>query len=211
VAIPSRTRNRSAQADRTRTRRAAIVAAAGRLFVRDGYLQTTMAEIAKEAGVAVQTLYLSFGSKVDLLAAALDVSLAGDDDPRPVLQRPSFTQLPDEPQARRALEIFAEAAAEVINRVYPLYATIRAASADPEVADVLERNKRLRLDSFQEVMAQIASKAGFRSDLPTQRAAQILYTVISEETYGLLVVEQGWPVADWTAWAVRAVAAEILQ
>jgi AcrR family transcriptional regulator len=211
MAIPSRTRNRAAQADRTRARRAAIVAAAGSLFVRNGYLQTTMAEIAREAGVAVQTLYLSFGSKVDLLAAALDVSLAGDDDPRPVLQRPWFDQLRDEPHAQRALAIFAEAAAEVITRAYPLYATIRAAAADPEVADVLERNKRLRFESFQEVMAQLAGKAGFRSDLPPQRAAQILYTVVSEETYGLLVAEHGWPMADWSAWAVGAVAAEILE
>jgi AcrR family transcriptional regulator len=40
-----------------------VVAAAAPLFVRDGYVETTMAGIARAAGVAVQTLYLSFGSK----------------------------------------------------------------------------------------------------------------------------------------------------
>jgi AcrR family transcriptional regulator len=34
----------------------AIVLAATELFIRDGYLQTTMAGIAQLAGVAVQTL-----------------------------------------------------------------------------------------------------------------------------------------------------------
>jgi AcrR family transcriptional regulator len=28
------------------------------LFIRDGYLQTTMADIAQQAGVAVQTFWL---------------------------------------------------------------------------------------------------------------------------------------------------------
>jgi AcrR family transcriptional regulator len=72
--VRSRTR---AQAERTRATRARIIAAATPLFVRDGYLETTMSGIAKAAGVAVQTLYLSFGSKVAVLEAALDV--AADD------------------------------------------------------------------------------------------------------------------------------------
>ena len=50
------TKDQSA-AERARATRQRIVAAATKLFVRDGYLQTTMADIAREAGVAVQTLY----------------------------------------------------------------------------------------------------------------------------------------------------------
>lgn len=65
-----------------------MIAAASELFVRDGYLQTTMADVARAADVAVQTLYLGFGSKVAVLAAALDVAIAGDDDLVPVLERP---------------------------------------------------------------------------------------------------------------------------
>ncbi|HEY4419314.1 MAG TPA: helix-turn-helix domain-containing protein, partial [Pseudonocardia sp.] len=62
------TRRRNAvRTERAMATRARIIEAAGPLFVRDGYLETTMAGIARAAGVAVQTLYLSFGSKVAVL------------------------------------------------------------------------------------------------------------------------------------------------
>lgn len=209
VAAPSRTKNRALQAERTRLRRANILAAASDLFVRDGYLQTTMADIAREAGVAVQTLYLSFRSKAAVLNAAFDVTLAGDDDPRPVLERPWHDRLCGQPDGRRALDVFIEEAANVISRLYSLYDVVRAAAADPEVAELLERNKRQRFESFEQVMSEVAAKPGFAEDLSVRRAAQVLYAALSEETYGLLVVEQGWDVTDWSQWVSRTVGADI--
>lgn len=50
-------------------RRAALVEAAGRLFVEKGYEATTMDEIAAAAGFAKGTLYHYFGSKAALLHA----------------------------------------------------------------------------------------------------------------------------------------------
>lgn len=209
MAAPSRTKNRALQAERTRRRRANILAAASDLFVRDGYLQTTMADIAREAGVAVQTLYLSFRSKAAVLNAAFDVTLAGDDDPRPVLERPWHDRLRDQPDSRRALDVFIEEAANVVSRLYPLYDVVRAAAADPEVAELLERNKRQRFESFEQIMSEVAEKSGFTEELSVRRAAQVLYAVLSEETYGLLVVEQGWDVADWSQWVSRTVGADV--
>jgi AcrR family transcriptional regulator len=51
--------------------RDAIVAAAARLFVQHGYDETSIARIAEEAGVAVQTIYNAVGGKGDLLAVVL--------------------------------------------------------------------------------------------------------------------------------------------
>ena len=56
-----------------------VVAATSPLFVARGYLDTTMAELAGAAGVAVQTLYLAFGSKAAVLQAVWD---AGPDRPQ---------------------------------------------------------------------------------------------------------------------------------
>ena len=71
---------------RARTRRA-ILTAAGRLFAERGYTATTMEAIAETADVAVETVYVRFGSKRNLLAAYLDVSVVGDDEPVPLLER----------------------------------------------------------------------------------------------------------------------------
>lgn len=57
---------------RADARRAALVEAAGRLFVEKGLQATTMDEIAAAANVAKGTLYHYFASKADLLAALRD-------------------------------------------------------------------------------------------------------------------------------------------
>ena len=49
-------------------RRDAILAAARKVFARKGYEGATMADIAREAGVAAGTVYLYYASKTDLFA-----------------------------------------------------------------------------------------------------------------------------------------------
>jgi AcrR family transcriptional regulator len=48
-------------------KRGAIIEAARRLFTTEGYEATTMAHVAREAGVGVGTVYLYFKNKSDLL------------------------------------------------------------------------------------------------------------------------------------------------
>ena len=76
--------------DSTRRTRQAIVAAAGELFVANGYAATSLADIAVAAGVARPTVFAAFGSKPTLLRQVLDEALAGDDEPVPVADRPWF-------------------------------------------------------------------------------------------------------------------------
>src|SRR5258708_4001138 len=49
-----------------------ILDAAQRLFVRYGVKRTSIDEVAREAGIAKGTVYLSFGSKAELFAAIAD-------------------------------------------------------------------------------------------------------------------------------------------
>ena len=79
---------RSLRADHSALTRRRILDAAGRLFAERGYLGATLAEVAAAAGVSVQTLYNSIGSKATLLKAVYDVTLAGDDEPVPMRERP---------------------------------------------------------------------------------------------------------------------------
>ncbi len=209
MATGSRTRNRESRAQRGRETRAKVVGAAVELFVRDGYLQTTMADIARAASVAVQTLYLSFGGKGAVLSAAMDVTIAGDDEPMPVIERAWHQAMREEPDGRRAYGHFLSASAEIIERFYPLYAVIRAAAADPEVAELLERNKRERFTTFRAVVEELGTKDGYAPDLHVDRATQTMYAQQSEETYGLLVVEHSWTLTDWRSWVEKHVAAEL--
>jgi TetR/AcrR family transcriptional regulator of autoinduction and epiphytic fitness len=60
---------RRQQAEETRR---AILDSAGRLFVERGYAGTSVEAIAREAGVAVQTVYASVGGKQSVLRAIND-------------------------------------------------------------------------------------------------------------------------------------------
>src|SRR5688572_12160285 len=77
--------------------RAAILEAASRLFERDGYVATSVAAIATEAGVAVKTVYLAFETKRGLLIALWHLLLRGDEERVPAGERPWYREVLDEP------------------------------------------------------------------------------------------------------------------
>src|SRR3954462_2377730 len=79
---------RAEQAQRTR---AAVLDAAGRCFLDQGYAATTMKDVAAEAGVSVQTVF-GQGSKASLLLACVDRAVVGDDEQAPLAQRGLFVR-----------------------------------------------------------------------------------------------------------------------
>src|SRR3954469_18138399 len=90
-----RRRERAAEErEATRTR---VVAAAGELFLSRGYVATTMADIARTAGVALQSVYAAGQSKADLLHLVTDVAVAGDDQEVMLIDRPQYRAVAAEP------------------------------------------------------------------------------------------------------------------
>src|SRR5207237_768469 len=82
---PYRSPVRREQASSTRRR---VLDAALRVFAERGYHGTTMDALAAEAGVAVPTVYKTFGTKVSILRAAAERALSGDDEREPLMRRP---------------------------------------------------------------------------------------------------------------------------
>src|SRR3982074_468204 len=108
--------------ERRRATRERIVRAAASLCVRNGYLATTMASIAAEAGVAVQSLYLIFGSKLDILKAALDVDVGGVVEPVPLLERDWASRFAETPDGPEAVRLLISEVSGILGRTYPIYA-----------------------------------------------------------------------------------------
>ncbi len=67
--------------------RSRVIEAARVLFLDLGYVSTTINAIAERADVAPETVYASFGNKRSLLAALVDVSIAGDAAAPPILEQ----------------------------------------------------------------------------------------------------------------------------
>lgn len=186
------TASRATRAGRSDATRRRIVGSAVPLFVERGYLDTTMSGLAKAAGVAVQTLYLSFGSKV----AVLEAALATQEEDQPSGWRTGA-------DGREAMVGHVAATTAQVARRHPLAAVLRAAAADPEPAALLDRTRAAALAAHARAVDELAELPGFTGHMSLQRATESMAALLSPETYGLLVAAQGWTVPDWAEWATR--------
>ena len=136
--MPAETAKRSYNSTR-RTLQAAqtreeVLRAGTRLFGDTGWAGTTLAAIADEAGVSVETIYKGFGSKKALLRRALDVALVGDSEPVPLAERTEFLQL-DQGTISERLAHAAWLIADQHGRTAGVWeAAIEAAGADEDMA-----------------------------------------------------------------------------
>jgi AcrR family transcriptional regulator len=201
------TDGRRARSERTR---AAIIAGATRRFLAQGYVGSTIEDVAREAKVAVQTVYYVFGTKPKLLAAVLDASIAGDASAGAVLDRPWVEHLRAAPDAHTAVRLLVDAAVEIVARAAPIYEVVRRASADPDVAALLEETRhRRRLD--QRRLAAILAEAGHLDPaVDANDAADVLYGLLNEELVGLLVHDCDWSTAKLRAWLTEVLVNQLL-
>lgn len=173
-----------------------IVKAATTLFVRDGYLVTTMAAIATEAGVAVQSLYLGFGSKLAILSAVLDLAIVGDFEPIPLLDRDWVRVLAATQNGPAAVHLYVGEVAQLLARTHAVFAVVQAAAAG-EVGELLAENKRQRHQGQRMIAELLSRKPGFAPGLTVDTAADLIYGLVSEDHYGLLVGDRGWSTEQW--------------
>src|SRR5262249_22614265 len=138
----ARRRRERADEERRATRRRVLDAAA-RLFVAQGYTATTIADIAHEAGVAVQSVYKAGQSKAELLNAVVDLAIAGDDEDVMLADRTAFVAIGDETDPRRQVQKFADLIAAIQERAAPVQVAYRqAAAVDDTVAESLAASHR---------------------------------------------------------------------
>lgn len=202
---PRRTR-REANLEATRTH---IAATAARLFLSQGYGRTTIADIAREAGVAVQTLYNTVGPKSAILSRVFEASAAGPQAPRAV---PDFMQertraISDAPGIARLL---ADWFAEAHPRMGPLWRVIEEAAAqDGEVARFAVARAHRRLDNYRKAAEALAERGGIPDGLDLDDAAALIWAVGHPQVYRTLVEERGWSPERYRRWVEATLGAAI--
>jgi AcrR family transcriptional regulator len=188
---PKRRYDASGRQAQARRNRQAVLDAAERQFLEGGYAATTIAAIAAEAGVSVETVYKAFGGKPGLVRAVYERGLAGR-QPIPAFQR-SDAMRERETDPRTIMRNWGELVSELSPVVSPIVQLARAAAAsDPDMAALLraandDRERRARHH------ARFLQERGYlRQGLPLDQATDILWTCTSDELYDLLVTQRGW-------------------
>lgn len=188
-----------------------ILDAAERLFVEDGYVATSMAAIAKEAGVALKTVYLAFETKSGLLRALWHRNLRGDREFVPVGDQSWFIEVLEEPDPATALRLNARNSRQVKTRIAPLGAVLlSAAAAEPDVQELSERIWSDFYENQLEVVKALHRRKALKKGLGVKRAADILWTLNHPRTY-LLFLERGWTPEQYERWLGDITIAELLR
>jgi len=202
TAVPHRDSHdgKSGQA-RTRLARAAVVQAARTLFLERGYAGTTVEAISELSDVPPATVYRLFSSKLGILKALLDVSVAGDDQAVALQDRPHVRALLTDPDPKNQLSGFAGITCGIMGRTEPVYRIlVSAAASDRDAAALLAAQTRHRQEGQAQIARSLARSGVLRPKLRERDAADIIHALMSPEVYRLLVDDRGWTPERYQQW-----------
>ncbi len=186
---------------RTRLTRAAVIQAARALFLERGYAATTIEAISDLSDVPPATVYRLFSSKLGILKALFDVSIAGDDEAVALPDRPHVRALLADQDPKRQLSGLAGIVRGIMSRAEPLHRIlVSAAGSDPDAAALLAELTRQRQQGHAQIARSLARAGALRPKLRERDADDIIDALTSPEVYRTLVCDRGWPPERYEQW-----------
>lgn len=187
---------RQEQARETRQR---IIQAAHDLFVDRGYGKTTIADVARTAGVAAETVYGAFRNKPTLLRQVWYVSFRGDEEDIRLVDRPEIRAVFAEPDLAKRFPAQAVVLTGVFRRIMPLLLALRGAvGGEPAAAAMLAEFDELRLDAAGQY-ARAAAATG-QLAVTEDECRDVLWATLDGDLWHRLVGDRGWSDERFATW-----------
>jgi TetR/AcrR family transcriptional repressor of mexJK operon len=170
-----------------------LIETAGCLFLKNGYTKVSLEAIAREAHVAVRTIYVKFGGKAGLLNAVM------------ASRRDRFFRVTDMDTEGRpfkdVIDGFARHFLDLLNSPEALSlqrVVIAEAPSNPELAETFfEAGPRLTRDMLDRFFARPDVRAQLRPDLPfDQLPALLLGCIHGDQAMRLIFPPSRLPRAD---------------
>lgn len=201
----------SVREERARANREAILEAARRRFVEDGYPRTSVASIAAEAGVSEDLLYLHFKSKRRLLVEVLSFAVTGEVDSPRVVEQEGPRAVRAETDQRRQVAMFAQDIARRVDRARPIDDVMRsAATVDEAIADKYEAMHTTRLENLRQFVSWVAGNGPLREGLTEAEAAATTWALAGPDMHRMFVDRLGWELDAYADWLHRTLEAVLL-
>jgi AcrR family transcriptional regulator len=196
---------RKEQAEQTRLE---IIEVARGQFLENGFVATTIASIASEAGVSVDTIYKTFGGKAGVLRAIYEQGLTGQGT-IPAEIRSDALQT-TEAGTSAVYAGLGKLSTEVAPRAAPILLLMaEAAQADPEMADLLAELEDQRMTRMTHVAHNLRRAGHLRPDITIQTAADIMWLSTAPRFYELLVLKRGWPLERFGTFIAKTLTANL--
>ena len=164
-----------------------------------------MSAIAREAGIALDTVYAAVGKKPALFRLLVETAISGRDSAVDVDERDYVRAIRAEPDAKRKLKIYAAALHAIQPRLAPIFKVLRTAARQDAELDALWQEISQRRAANMRLLAQdLAATGRLRRDLSISKVADIVWSLNSPEFYLLLIEERGWTAEDFEHWLADA-------
>lgn len=205
VNAPARRYHSPRRKEQAAATRDAVLAAARDLFVGEGYRSTTVAGIARRAGVAVDTVYATIGRKPDLLREVVEAAISGTGQAVPAERRDYVLRLREAKRAADKISIYAHALAAIQPRLAPVYVALRdAAGTDPDCAALWQEISDRRAANMLLFVEDLAATGELRADRPAAELADAVWSMNGPEYWVLLVDQRGWTPVQFAEWLTDA-------
>jgi AcrR family transcriptional regulator len=200
----------SRRKEQARQTRRAVIAAAHDLFVTEGYGRTTIADIARAAGVSAETIYATFKNKATLLHRVWDSTIGGDDEEVVFHERPEIKAIRAEPDLAKRMMMHARMSTTTARRIAPLVLAVRsAAGTEPSAHEMLAEMDRQRYAGMG-VMAAEAAKTG-QLAVSEQECRDVVWAMTDGVLWHQFVVERGWSDGRYADWLGRVWVATLVR
>ncbi|MFG1931370.1 TetR/AcrR family transcriptional regulator [Mycobacterium sp. NPDC048908] len=186
--------------------RARILAAAMRLFVEKGYGKVTVSDIAREAAVAVPTVYASAGGKTAILATIIDEAVHD-----PIVEK-TLAAVRTAREPREVIDVVANGTRVDNERYHDIIEVNRTASVVDEIAtEILENSNRAYRQALAVAVSRLREMGVLRDYLTDERATDVLWFYFGHQPWHALVAESGWTWDEAEDWLREQAAAALLQ
>jgi AcrR family transcriptional regulator len=192
---------RQEQALATRER---ILDAALELFGTQGYGASSIAAVARAAGVVPETIYATFGSKRGIIDALIERVV-----PPQVLADVDAAWAAAAGDRVAQLGVAAAFSTAFWSRNHALATVFRQGTGDADIGDEWSKRQADRRTYFAHLLAAWPDDA-FRPGLERDRAVDVLWALATDELFHLFVRGRGWSVTAYETWLHETLCRELL-
>ncbi|MDR2983568.1 MAG: TetR/AcrR family transcriptional regulator [Nocardiopsaceae bacterium] len=202
AARPYQSERRARAASETR---AAILAAAMRLFLSRGYGGVTVADIAREAGVAVPTVYASASGKSAILAALIDEQMR---DPAGAA---ALSAVGERQNPRDVVQVTVHGV-RVNNERYHdmIQVMIAAGTLDETASDTLAMSDRRVRRALARTAQRLRDLHALRPGMSPGKATDVLWFYLGHQAWHVLVADRQWSWDEAEEWLADQASAALL-
>ena len=138
------------------------------------------------------------GPKAALAKAVWDVTLAGDDEPLAIADRPVLRDIFATPGAEAKLAAYARFVCAVNERLAPSAAVLLAGGSD--AAQVVAETDAERLTGLRSFVGHFATEGLLAADANPTTVADAWWALTGPDLFARLTRDRGWPAQQYQNW-----------